>query len=381
MTRQLQKFAPIMAIICLISLNSAHAEAPHGLKRLPQCRDRKDNDRDGRIDFPADKGCKSRNDNSESPNPHPTPRPTRTPTSIPTPSGTPGDSPGEVGDNVSLNGRRPFPDDNPWNQDVSNIPVDPNSATLIASIGSSTGLHPDFGTVYNGAPNGIPYTVVTGDQPKVPVSFYYDEESDHELYPIPSNPPIEGGTNGTGDRHILIIDKDNWRLFELFDAHQSNGSWTAGSGAIFNLNSNDLRPAGWTSADAAGLPIFPGLARYDEIMEQGEIRHALRFTASRTRRAYVSPARHFASSNTSSSLPPMGMRVRLKASFNTSGFTQPVKVILEALKKYGMFLADNGSNWFISGAPDPRWDDDALHDISRVHGSDFEVVQMGQIGQ
>lgn len=285
-----------------------------------------------------------------------------------------------LGPGASLGGRRPFPADNPWNRDISGEPVDPNSATLIASCGIRN-LHPDFGTVWDGAPNGIPYVVVSGDQPRVPVSFYYDDESDPGPYPIPPDAPIEGGPNATGDRHVIVIDRDNWMLYELFDAHPVDGGarWEAGSGAIFDLSSNALRPAGWTSADAAGLPIFPGLVRYDEVVEQGEIRHALRFTCPVTRRAYVHPARHWASSRTDPDLPPMGMRVRLRADFDVSGFPPEVQVILTALKKYGMFLADNGSAWFISGAPDPRWNDENLAALKRVSSKEFEVVRMGEV--
>src|SRR4030088_1375080 len=248
-----------------------------------------------------------------------------------------------VGSGVSLAGRRPFPANNAWNQDISHLPVDPHSAQLIASIGAATALHPDFGTVWNGAPNGIPYVVVSGQQPRVPItSFTYADESDPGPYPVPPDAPIEGGPQGSGDRHVLVVDRDHWKLYELFGAYPHNGgsSWTAGSGAIFDLNSNALRPAGWTSADAAGLPIFPGLVRYDEVFEQGVIAHALRFTVHDSRRAYVYPARHFASSNNSPNLPPMGMRVRLKASFDISGFSPPMQVILRAIKKYGMIVAD-----------------------------------------
>jgi hypothetical protein len=283
-----------------------------------------------------------------------------------------------LGPNASLNGERPFPGDNPWNQDISGEPVDANSNALIASCGIRN-LHPDFGTTYNGAPNGIPYVVVSGTQPRVDVSFTYADESDAGPYPIPDDAPIEGGVNGTGDRHILVIDRDNWRLYELFDAHAEGSGWRAGSGAIFDLNSNALRPAGWTSADAAGLPIFPGLVRYDEVVEQGEIRHALRFTCPTTRRAYVHPARHFASSQTDPDLPPMGMRVRLRADFDVSTFPSEVQVILNALKRYGMLLADNGSGWFISGAPDPRWNDNNLAALKSVSSQNFEVVRMGAI--
>lgn len=278
--------------------------------------------------------------------------------------------------NGSLNGRRPFPADNWWNTDISQSPVDPRSSTLIASCGLRN-LHPDFGTTYNGAPNGIPYALVGAAQAKKPVSFDYADESDAGPYPLPKSVPIEGGANGTGDRHVIVVDTLNWRLYELFDARPVNGgrSWTAGSGAIFDLKSNALRPAGWTSADAAGLPIFPGLIRYDEAVQRGRIDHALRFTCPRTRRGYITPARHYASSDTSSALPSMGMRVRLSAAYDISGFPPEVRVILTALKKYGMFVADNGSGWFLSGAPDPRWSDDNLASIKRVPSSAFEVVR------
>jgi len=280
----------------------------------------------------------------------------------------------------SLNGRLPFPSDNAWNADISSAAVDPSSSTLIASCGDR-GLHPDFGTVWNGAPNGIPYVVVSGSQPKVSVSFDYADESDTGPYPVPSNAPIEGGSSSSGDRHVLVIDRDNWKLYELFDAHPVDGGarWTAGSGAIFDLKSNVLRPSGWTSADAAGLPIFAGLVRYDEAVELGEIRHALRFTCPRTRRAYVPPATHWASSSTDASLPPMGMRVRLRANFDASTFPPEVRVILRAMQRYGMLLADNGSGWYVSGAPDSRWSDDRLAALSRVRSTDFQVVRMERI--
>lgn len=288
----------------------------------------------------------------------------------------------DLGPNASLHGKQLFPADNPWNQDISLDPVDPNSDNLIASIGLTTGLHPDFGTVWNGAPNGIPYVVVSGTQTRVPVIWTaYGDESDNGPYPVPSDAPIEGGPSSTGDRHVLVIDRDNWVLYELGYAFPLPGgsSWNANCGAIFDLKSNALRPAGWTSTDAAGLPIFPGLVRYDEVIEQQEIKHAVRFTASITRHAYVSPARHFASSNTSVNRPPMGMRVRLKSSVNISTYPASVQVILRALKKYGMILADNGSNWYISGSPDPRWSDSDLNTLSKVKGSDFEVVKMGTV--
>lgn len=281
----------------------------------------------------------------------------------------------------SLAGRRFFPADNPWNRDVSADAVDPNSAALISTCGSSATLHPDFGTSYLGGPIGMPYIIVRSTQAKVPVSFQYNSESDPGPYPVPPNAPIEGGSSSTGDRHVLIVDSDNWKLYEMYDAHPVNGgsSWTAGSGAIFDLNSNSLRPAGWTSADAAGLPILPGLVRYDEVVEQKAINHALRFTCPTSRRGYVSPARHFASSRTEVNQPPMGMRVRLKASVDITGFPANVQVILRALQKYGMFMADNGSSFFVSGTHDDRWNDNELGAMKRLHGSDFEVVKMGTI--
>lgn len=294
------------------------------------------------------------------------------------PSG--GGGPG-LGPNASLEGRRPFPADNPWNTPIDQDPVDANSDTLIASIGLAQGLHPDFGANYSGGPFGIPYIVVEGSTPPVSVTFDYADESDPGPYPIPGDAPIEGGASAGGDRHVLVIDRDHWKLYELFAAYPVPGSadWTAGSGAIFDLGSDSLRPAGWTSADAAGLPIFPGLVRYDEVVEQGVILHALRFTVSHTRHGYVYPARHYASSDTSANVPPMGMRVRLKAAFDISGYPPSARVILQALKTYGMIVADNGSDWFISGAPDARWNDTELNTLKQVQGSNFEVVRMGTV--
>lgn len=293
------------------------------------------------------------------------------------PAGPSGRTGPGLGAGASLEGRRPFPADNPWNTVITNAPVDANSAELIASCGLRN-LHPDFGTTWAGAPNGIPYIVVSGSQPGVPVSFDYADESDPGPYPVPADAPIEGGPQGDGDRHVIVIDRDDWTLYEMFAAYPGDGgaSWRAGSGAVFDLSSNALRPAGWTSADAAGLPIFPGLVRYDEAVEVGEIRHALRFTCPSTRRAYVPPARHWASSQTSDDLPPMGMRVRLRADYDISGFPAEVQVILTALKTYGMFMADNGSGWYISGAPDARWDDDRLGTLKTVPSSAFEVIRM-----
>ena len=282
-------------------------------------------------------------------------------------------------EDLVLPAKNVFPADNPWNRDISRDPVDPNSQAILKTIGLDKSLHPDFGTTYQGAPNGIPFTVVGGKPPRVPVQFEYRDESDPGPYPIPPDAPIEDGPAGKGDRHVIVIDRDAWKLYELWSAHPDAGgkSWRAGSGAIFDLGSNQLRPAGWTSADAAGLPVFPGLVRYDEAVEKKAITHALRFTAVRTRHAYVAPATHFASKLTDANLPPMGMRVRLRADFGISKFPPAAQVILTALKKYGMLLADNGSDWFLSGAPDPRWDEDALHTLARVKGRDFEVIQMG----
>jgi hypothetical protein len=279
-----------------------------------------------------------------------------------------------LGVGADMGGKRPFPDDNPWNKDISKDPVDPNSDKLVASIGLGTSLHPDYGREY-----GIPYVVVGGKQPRVPVTFEYANESDPGPYPVPADAPIEGGPKSDGDRHVLVIDRDNWILYELFSSYPQNGgkNWKAGSGAIFNLSSNKLRPAGWTSSDAAGLPVFPGLVRYDEVCVRKSIDHAIRFTCVKSRRAYVNPATHFASNSDDPNLPPMGMRVRLKASFDTSGFPPSAKVVLDALKKYGMILADNGSNWYITGSPDPRWNDDDVNTLKKVKGRDFEVVKMG----
>ncbi len=286
----------------------------------------------------------------------------------------------DLGIGASLNGARPFPSNNAWNMDVSRFPAHQNSANLIASIGSTTGLHADFGTFWQGAPIGIPYMVVGGTQPLVPMNFtQWADQSDPGPYPIPPNAPVEGGASSTGDRHVLVIDRDNWKLYELYSAFAQNGgaTWNAANGALWNLSSNKLRPETWTSADAAGLPIFAGLVRRDEVVQMQEIRHALRFTVSTSRRAYVYPATHQAGSTTSTNAPPMGMRVRLKSTFDTeqSVFTPNVRVILRAMKKYGMIVADNGSNWYVSGTHDPSWNDDELSALSRVKGSDFEVVQ------
>ena len=272
-----------------------------------------------------------------------------------------------------------FPKTNPWNQRVDRLPVAANSDAIIRSIGPGDHVHADFGSgLWEGAPIGIPITVVRGRQKKVRVRFEYADESDRGPYPIPRNVKIEGGRRSDGDRHALILDRDNCRLHELFALYPQGNGWRAGSGAIWNLRTNRLRPAGWTSADAAGLPILPGLARYDEVA-RGRIDHALRFTVSRTRRAYVYPARHYASNATDPDLPPMGLRVRLKASFSTAGYPRQARIVLEALKRYGMMVSDNGSDWYVTGAPDPRWSNDQLHTLHRVPGSAFEVVDTSRL--
>jgi hypothetical protein len=268
-----------------------------------------------------------------------------------------------------------FPADNPWNRRVDGLPAAKDSAAIISSIGADAGLHADFGSgLWAGSPIGIPYTVVTSRQTRARVSFDYADESDKGPYPIPRTVRIEGGS----DRHALIVDRSSCRLYELYALSRTPRGWHAGSGATWSLRSNRLRPAGWTSADAAGLAILPGLARYDEVAA-GSIDHALRFTVQHTRRAYVYPARHYASSLTDPDLPPMGLRLRLKASFDTSRFPPQARVVLDALKRYGMVVADNGSSWYISGAPDPGWDNDDLHTLGRVKGSNFEVVDPASI--
>lgn len=264
-----------------------------------------------------------------------------------------------------------FPTDNVWNADISALPTMTDSNTIINTIGATTGLHPDFG---HDLSNGIPYQVVPTTQPRVSVKFIYSGQSDPGPYPIPANPTIEVGS----DHHMLIVDKDACYLYELWSANKQPDGWHAGSGAIWNLNSNALRPRGWTSADAAGLPILPGLTRYDEV-SAGLINHALRFTAPQTRAKYIYPARHYASSLIGRIYPPMGLRVRLKANVDISHFSANVQVLLTALKHYGMMLADNGSPWYISGVPDTNWNDSDLHTINQITGSDLEVVDTSHL--
>jgi hypothetical protein len=275
-----------------------------------------------------------------------------------------------------------FPASNPWNERVDRLPVAADSDTLIRSIGFDVGVHADFGSgLWDGSRIGIPYVVVHGKTtPKSRVSFEYADESDKGPYPIPRNVPIEGQpAQSDGDRHALIVDRDSCRLYELYALQRSGTRWTAGSGAIWSLRSNAVRPAGWTSADAAGLPILPGLARWDGDASTGVIRHALRFTAERTRRAYVYPARHYASSSDDPSLPPMGLRVRLKASVDISHLPPQARMVAQAMKTYGLILADNGSSWYVTGAPSPHWSNDQLHALGSLHGSDFEVVDTSSL--
>ncbi|HWI22146.1 MAG TPA: hypothetical protein VNT22_05965 [Baekduia sp.] len=289
-------------------------------------------------------------------------------------SGDPADA--KVKATTKIAGCPVFPASNAWNRDVSKLPVDPRSADYIASIGAADTLHADFGSGKYGD-YGIPFRVVPRTQKKVPIHFTaYGDESDKGPYPIPPNAHIEGG--GEGDSHVIVLQKGTCRLYELFAARKTSSGWDADSGAVFKLKSNKLRPAGWTSADAAGLPILPGLARADEV-KRGRITHALRFTVSRTQAGYILPARHKASSSTDPSLPPMGLRLRMKASYDISGYKGQAKIIMVALKKYGMIVADNGSDWFISGTPDKRWKDDDLDQLKRVPGSAFEAVSTGPI--
>lgn len=292
-----------------------------------------------------------------------------------------GPAAGSVARAPTVGGCPVFPASSVWNRPVDRLPVAPDSARLVASIGLDASLHPDFGSgLYDGHRIGIPYVVVYGrSTPASRVAFEYASESDKGPYPIPRNVPIEGDPHPDGgDRHALIVDRDSCRLYELYALHRQASGWAAGSGAIWNLRSNALRPAGWTSADAAGLPILPGLARWDEAAT-GRISHALRFTAPRTRRAFVYPARHVASDSTDPSLPPMGLRVRLKASVDIRGFPRQARVVAQALKTYGMILADNGSPWYVSGAPSEHWSNDQLHALSRLDGADFEVVDTSHL--
>jgi hypothetical protein len=270
-----------------------------------------------------------------------------------------------------------FPANNPWHTRVDKLPVAANSTAMIAAIGANDSLVPSFGSGQRDhAPIGMPYNVVGKHQKRVRVTFQY--RSDKGPYPIPRNVRIQGGRSSTGDRHAIIVDRDRCKLYELWALYPAGRGWRAGSGAIWNLRSNHLRPDDLTSADAAGLPILPALVRYQEVA-QGAIRHALRFTAPRTRAAHVYPARHDASDSNDPSLPQMGLRLRLRAGFDVSSFPPQARVILVALKRYGMLLADNGEPWYVSGVPDPRWNNRQLDALSRVKGSDFEVVNTSSL--
>ena len=303
------------------------------------------------------------------PTPTPSPTPPPTPIPVPTPSPTPTPTP-QLGP-TTIAGCQIFPADNPWNQDVSRLPVLANSATYITSISATRTLHPDFG---QDPSYGIPFNIVEASQPKVPITFdAYGDESDPGPYPIPSNPNIEAG----GDTHILVLQKGSCMLYELYNARPNGNGWIANAGAVFNLNSNALRPEGWTSTDAAGLPVLPGLVRIDEVLS-GKITHAIRFTAQHTQNGYIHPATHQAGQN-NPALPPMGLRVRLKADYDISKLTGQAKIIAQAMKTYGMMLADNGSSWYFQGASDPRWNDSELNELKTIPGSAFEAVDTGPI--
>ena len=283
-----------------------------------------------------------------------------------------------LGQGANLGGFVPFPADSLWNSDISSAPVDANSTAVINLIGSGIGIHADFGAgQYQGSAIGIPYLVVGAQQPPVAVHFTaYGSESDPGPMPVPVTAPIEGDPNpGMGDRHVLVLDNANCFLYELYSSYVSGNSWNAGAAAVWDLLSSEQRPYTWTSADAAGLPIFPGLARYDEVAA-GKISHALRFTLQQSRAAFIPPASHWAANSSNANAAPMGMRMRLKTSFDVSGYSVANQVILNALKKYGMIMADNGSNLYLSGAPDDRWDNNDLHALGQVKTSDFEVIQM-----
>lgn len=301
---------------------------------------------------------------------------------MPIGSPSPSPSPQPAGPGPTIGSCPLLPAGHSLNQDVSQLPLHPNSAAYVGSIGTDRNVHPDFGAADLGqGPGGfgIPFKVVPESQPKLPVTFTeYPEESDPGPYPIPLDAAIEGGPNADGDRHTLVVQEGDCKLYELYRAFPQASSWNAEGGAVWNLRTGAPRPARWTSADAAGLPILPGLARYDEVAA-GEIRHALRFTVQRSQRAYIAPASHWASSSTDPALPPMGLRLRMRADYPTANLTGQAKVVATALKRYGMIVADNGSNWYISGAPDTRWDDDDLGQLKRIPGSAFEAVDTGPI--
>lgn len=271
---------------------------------------------------------------------------------------------------------RLFPRKNYWNTRIDKLPLHRRSKAWTGAIGDSGSLHPDFGPSFGeqSEPYGIPLTVVDGSHARVPVSFYYDDESDRVRYPLGTGTRIEGGLESDGDRHAIVVDRDSCTLFETYDTRPAGGAWEAGSGAVWSLRSNTLRPEGWTSADAAGLPILPGLLRYEEVAS-GSVRHAIRFTAPRTRKQYIWPARHFASSDTSSALPPMGARFRLARNFSLQGWSPQARIVLRAMKRYGLVLADNGSPWYFQGTADSRWPIDLVDELKAIPASAFEAVR------
>jgi hypothetical protein len=283
---------------------------------------------------------------------------------------------------TGLRGCPDLPADNVWHADVTRLPVLANSAAYVTSIGTAAHVKADFGAgLWDGGPIGIPVTYVGAGQPRVPVSFDYADESDRGPYPVPRDALVEGGPDAGGDRHVLVVDTAACRLYEMWDAHpEPDGSWHAGSGAVFDLRGNGLRPAGWTSADAAGLPVVPGLVRYEEVAA-GRIDHAIRVTVPHTQNRYVWPARHAASSSSTGALPPMGLRLRLKSTVDISRLPVQARVVAQAMKTYGVVVADNGSAWYLSGAPDNRWSNDALRALGTLTGADFEAVDTGRLMQ
>ncbi|OAI42243.1 hypothetical protein AYO40_01925 [Planctomycetaceae bacterium SCGC AG-212-D15] len=284
-------------------------------------------------------------------------------------------NPVQLGVNASLGGRRPFPDDSAWNEDISQAPLDPRSVELVAAIGNNTPMYPSFG-----ANTGFPYVVVGGDQPRVPVKFEdHADESDRGPYPVPPDAPTERDGEADGTRRLLVVDRDAWKLYELYRARKQGAGWVAAGGFTFDLGSNAQRPKLWTSTLGSGLPVFPGLVRYDEVVEQQEIRHALLFSCRRTAPGFVAPARHHSREENDPRMPPMGARFRLKADFDVSPYPPNVQVILRALKKYGMFVASNGGDWYLYGTFDSRWNDAELRTLRKLRGKDFELVRLGLI--
>jgi hypothetical protein len=319
-------------------------------------------------------GCTARTPVPPSPSPSASPPPVAVPSAssaAPLAAAPPG---------TGLRGCPDLPADNVWHADVTRLPVLANSTAYVAAIGTAAHVKADFGAgLWDGGPIGIPVTYVGAGQPRVPVSFDYADESDRGPYPIPRDALVEGGPNASGDRHVLVVDTSACRLYEMWDSHPNpDGSWHAGSGAVFDLRGNGLRPAGWTSADAAGLPVVPGLVRYEEVAA-GRIDHAIRVTVPHTRNGYVWPARHAASSSSNGALPPMGLRLRLKSTVDISRLPVQARVVAQAMRTYGVMVADNGSAWYLSGAPDNRWNNDALRALGTLTGADFEAVDTSRL--